>query len=131
MVYFASQRSGDTIHSPKNCLPGAGWQPLDSGRSEIALSGGRSLTAARYVVARGNERQLVLYWFQSHGKTTASEYSAKFQLVTDAIRLNRTDGALVRVVTPVLLGETEAQSERRAVEFIRLMYPALDGFIPR
>jgi EpsI family protein len=130
VAYFASQRSGDTIHSPKHCLPGSGWQPLDSGRIRIALTDGRSLPVALYVVAKGSERQLVLYWFQSHGKMTASEYSAKLQLMTDAIRINRTDGALVRVVTPVLPQETEAQSEERAAEFIRLTNPGINAFIP-
>lgn len=130
VAYFASQQSGDAIHSPKNCLPGSGWQPLESGRINLALSNGRSLPVTRYVVAKDSDRELVLYWFQSHGKITASEYSAKLQLVTDAILINRTDGALVRVVTPVLPQETEAQSEERAAEFIRLMNPGIDAFIP-
>jgi EpsI family protein len=130
VAYFPSQQSGDTIHSPKHCLPGAGWQPLESGHIRIPLADGRSLPVTRYVVAKGGNRQLVLYWFQSHGKMTASEYSAKLQLVTDAIRINRTDGALVRVVTPVLPQETEGQSDKRAVEFIRLMNPRIDAFIP-
>ncbi len=130
VAYFASQQSGDAIHSPKNCLPGSGWQPLDSARIRIALADGRSLPVTRYLVAKGSDRQLVLYWFQSHGKTTASEYSAKLQLITDAICINRTDGALVRVVTPVLPLETEAQSEERASEFIRLMNPGINVFIP-
>ncbi len=130
VAYFASQQSGDTIHSPKHCLPGSGWQPLESGRINIALSNGRSLPVTRYVVAKDSDRELVLYWFQSHGKMTASEYSAKLQLITDAILINRTDGALVRVVTPVLPQETEAQSEERAAEFIRLMNPGIDAFIP-
>jgi EpsI family protein len=130
VAYFPTQRSGDTIHSPKNCLPGSGWQPVDSGRKEIALNGGQALRVTRYVVAKGSERQLVLYWFQSHGKTTSSEYTAKLQLFTDAIRVNRTDGALVRIVTPVLPYETESQSEQRAAEFIRATYPGLNDFIP-
>lgn len=130
VAYFASQRSGDTIHSPKNCLPGSGWQPLDSGVTVIPLGNGRSTRATRYIVAKGSSRQLVMYWFQSHGKATSSEYAAKFQLIADAIRMNRTDGALVRVVTPVVPGESDAQSELRAAEFMSAAYPALDRFIP-
>jgi EpsI family protein len=131
LAYFPSQRSGDTIHSPKNCLPGAGWAPIESARMQIIAPGGGGIPTNRYVIAKGMDRQLVLYWYQAHGRAVASEYWAKFYLVVDAIRLNRSDGALVRVVTPLAIGESEASAQQRAVEFARSLLRLLDGYIPR
>ena len=85
----------------------------------------------RYVIGKGLDRQLVLYWYQSHGRVVASEYAAKFYLVEDSIRMNRSDGALVRVVTSINRGETEAAAENRAVAFIHDFLPSLDSYIPR
>lgn len=131
IAYYPSQRSGDAIHSPKNCLPGSGWFPIESGRTTIDISPQQSIAANRYVVARGGSRQLVIYWYQAHGRTTASEYSAKIRLVVDAIRMNRSDGAMVRLVTPMLPNENTEESQRRLVEFARSIYQGLDTYIPR
>lgn len=133
IAYFPSQRTGDTIHSPKNCLPGAGWAPVSSTHILIQRPGGGSpLKVNRYILGMGERRMVVLYWYQAHGRAVASEYSAKFYLVADAMRLNRTDGALVRVLTPVAAGkESVDDAERRAVDFARLIIPSLDDYIPR
>lgn len=131
LAYFPSQRTGDTIHSPRNCLPGAGWTPIESRRILLAWPNGQSFPANRYVIARGGDRMLVLYWYQAHGRIVASEYWAKFYLVADAIRLNRTDGALVRVITPVIQDETLGSAQQRAVDFVRSLLPSLDSYIPR
>ena len=130
IAYFPSQRTGDTIHSPKNCLPGAGWTPEESGHETITAPDGSPMTVNRYIVSKGTEHALVLYWYQAHGRVTASEYWAKIFLVSDAIRLNRTDGALVRVVTPIATG-ADAAAETRALEFTRQILPRLDGYVPR
>lgn len=130
LAYFPSQRTGDTIHSPKNCLPGAGWAPIESGRMRIERPGGPPVDANRYVLEKGESHMFVLYWYQSHGHTVASEYWAKYYLVADAIRLNRTDGALVRVITPVARGESEAAAQARAVSFSQKFLPALDQYVP-
>lgn len=129
VAYFPSQRTGDTIHSPKNCLPGAGWTPTQSAVIQIPWEKGR-VTANRYVLQQGLDRQVVIYWYQAHGRTEASEYWAKYYLVTDAMRLNRTDGALVRVIT--LLGDQEsvASGQQRALGFIHLILPLLHAYIP-
>jgi len=95
--YYASQRQGDTIHSPQNCLPGAGWQPIESGRLRVR-SAGRDVDMNRYVVHKGGDRQVVLYWYQGRGRITAGEYSNKLWLMLDAARLHRSDGGLARVL---------------------------------
>lgn len=130
LAYFPSQKTGDTIHSPKNCLPGAGWTPIESGRMQLERPDGSAIDANRYLLEKGDSRLLVLYWYQSHGRAVASEYWAKYYLVADAIRMNRTDGALVRVITPVISGESVAAAERRAVGFNNNLVPFLDRYIP-
>lgn len=131
IAYYSSQRSGDTIHSPKNCLPGSGWTPLESDRIWVDMGGNHSIRVNRYVVAQGMDRQLVMYWYQAHGRVTPSEYAAKFYLVADSIRMNRSDGGMVRLVTPIVPGETLDQSQARAVKFARVLYPMLNAYIPK
>lgn len=126
--FYGSQRTGDTIHSPKNCLPGAGWQPVRAARLRVALDGGAPVEINEYLIEKGLERQLVLYWYQARGRVVASEYAGKVWLVVDAITRNRTDGALVRLVAPVAEGEEEVRA--RLLRFARDLYPQLGEFIP-
>ena len=130
VAYFPSQSTGDTIHSPKNCLPGSGWTPMESSYLQIPVPGRPPLEVNRYVIAQGGARDLVLYWYQAHGRTTPSEYWARLYLVADAIRMNRTDGALVRIITPIAPGETTSSAQKRAVSFAQQAMPAIDGYIP-
>jgi EpsI family protein len=95
--YYDQQRQGDTIHSPQNCLPGAGWQAVDSATHE--LPGGAKVN--RYVIQKGVDTQVVLYWYQGRGRIVANEYANKALLMLDAARVRRTSGGLVRVITPV------------------------------
>ena len=126
--YYGSQRTGDTIHSPKNCLPGAGWEPVRAGYLTISPQGGAPIEVNEYLVAKGADKRLVLYWYQGRGRVIASEYAGKVWMVVDAIRLHRTDGALERLVTPVDDGEANAQE--RLVHFVGQLYPQLNKFIP-
>jgi EpsI family protein len=89
------------------------------------------MTVNRYVVEKGSNRALVFYWYQSHGRVIASEYWAKFYLVRDSIRMHRSDGALVRVITPIVNGEGEIAAQRRAIAFINDLVPMLGAYIPR
>ena len=130
IAYLPSQRSGAAIHSPKNCLPGSGWTPVESGRLRIGEGDASSIEVNRYLVARGGEKDLVLYWYQSHSRVVASEYAAKFYLIKDAIELNRTDGAMVRIITPLMRSEPEAQAEQRAVFFSQHLLPLLNRYLP-
>jgi EpsI family protein len=131
IAYFASQRTGDTIHSPKHCLPGAGWFPVESRRVTISLPGQSPYRANRYVIAKGDDRQLVLYWYLAHNRANASEYWAKFYLVADSIRLNRSDGALIRLTTPLRSGEDMQWAEKRLLSLAADAAPYFDRYIPR
>jgi EpsI family protein len=131
LAYFASQRTGDTIHSPQHCLPGAGWNPDERTGITIALPGHAPFPANRYVISKAESRRLVLYWYWAHDRGVASEYWAKFYLVKDAIRMNRSDGALVRVTIAMLPGETPEAAQQRVMSFTSLVVPLLDDYIPR
>jgi EpsI family protein len=127
--YYGSQKSGDTIHSPKNCLPGAGWDPVHSGFTTISVAGGRKIVVNDYVIQQDQNRQLVFYWYQGRGRVVASEYAGKFWMVADAISRNRTDGALVVLVTPI--NDSEASARARLVGFTQDLFPQLDEIIPK
>lgn len=127
--YYATQRTGDTIHSPKNCLPGSGWEPIRSGYATISLQGAREIVVNEYVIQQDENQELVFYWYQGRGRVIASEYSGKFWMIADAISRNRTDGSLVRLITPMNDGEIKAHA--RLVSFTQLLFPTLDGLIPK
>jgi len=131
IAYFPSQRAGDTIHSPKNCLPGAGWSPVESSRVSVSLPALEPFPANRYVIAKGEDRQLVLYWYWAHNRAVASEYWAKLYLVTDAMRLNRSDGSMIRITTPLLRGESIDTAQQRLLAFGGNVVPQLNPYIPR
>lgn len=131
VAYFPSQRSGDSIHSPKNCLPGAGWSPVESSRVTLSLPGHSPFPANRYVIAKGEDRMLVLYWYLAHDRAVASEYWAKFYLVTDAMRLNRSDGSLIRVTTPLRPGESIGTAQQRLTSLAGNLTPVIDHYVPR
>lgn len=127
VAFYASQRQGDAIHSPLNCLPGTGWTPVDHTRPVLNVNG-RSLTVNRYLVQKRGERQVVLYWYQGRGRTIASEYTNKAYLLVDAFRRRRTDGALVRVTAPVT--DNERRADRAAVDFVAALQPQLTRWLP-
>jgi EpsI family protein len=131
MAYFPTQRTGDTIHSPLNCLPGSGWFPLEASRIMLSVPGHRPFPVNRYYVAKGSDRALVFYWYWAHGRGVASEYWAKLYLVGDSIRLNRSDGALIRITTPVGMGETVVAAEQTLTAFGEQLVPLIDDYVPR
>ena len=128
--YYASQRQGDTIHSPQNCLPGAGWQAVDSGTATLDL-GGSTVTVNRYVIEKGLSRQVVLYWYQGRGRVVANEYANKLWLMVDAARLHRTNGSLVRVIAPVTAATGGmASADAATAQFARDLFPRLSAYLP-
>lgn len=130
IAYFRTQRTGHSPHSPRNCLPGRGWIPSRAGYISISVPGDPApLSVNRYVVAKENARSVVLYWYQTAYRVIASEYQAKIWLVLDAMRYNRSDTALVRVVVPVGL-DGDAAAEEAAVEFAQALVPLLRAHMP-
>ena len=130
VAYFKSQRTGQAPHSPKNCLPGSGWMPSKSDLRAITIPGrAEPIEVNRYIVSRGDDKSLVLYWYQTRDRVVASEYRAKFHLIADAIRSNRTDTALVRVVVPVIGDDPEAATAA-AERFVQAFFTTLRQLLP-
>jgi EpsI family protein len=129
IAYFNSQRSGQAPHSPKNCLPGNGWVPSVNDVIHVPVEGREPIEVNRYIIARGDTKSLVLYWYQSRDRVVASEYKAKFYVVADAMRYNRTDTALVRVMVPFPEKDEDA-ANRVALEFIRNFFRPVRQHLP-
>ena len=128
IAYFKTQRQGQSPHSPKNCLPGSGWQQMETGRIDMPVADG-SIHINQYVVEKGDAQSVVLYWYQSQGRVIADEFAAKFYLISDSIRHHRSDTALVRVVVPISRDQTE-QAEKVGADFVRTFYPVVKGYLP-
>jgi len=133
IAYYASQRAGDSAHSPRTCIPGGGWEI--AGLSQRRITGvainGQALSVNRVVIQMGTDKQLVYYWFQEQGRIVTNEYLVKWYLFWDALTRNRTDGALVRLVTYVRPGEDLAKADRRLVAFTKAVAPQLSVYIPQ
>jgi exosortase D (VPLPA-CTERM-specific) len=132
VAYYASQRTGQAAHSPRSCLPGGGWRILDFDQREVAgvRSNGAALRVNRAVVQQGANRELVYYWFQERGRDITSEYLVKWYLLKDAVLRNRTDGALVRLITPLAQNEPMAAADARLAEFAGSVLPTLQTYLP-
>lgn len=130
VAFFKTQQTGQTPHSPKNCLPGSGWVPSTSTEADIAVPGmSQPIRVNQYVVAKGATKAMVLYWYQSHGRVVANEYSAKVWVVVDSLRYHRSDTALVRVVVGIGEGG-EQQAARTATRFVRAFFGPLKAALP-
>ena len=130
VAFFKSQRAGQTPHSPKNCLPGSGWIWTVSDTIPVNIAGrAEPIQINRYIVSKGEERSVVLYWYQSRDRVVASEYKAAAFVALDALRYNRTDTSLVRVVVPIIRGQQDAATQT-GVEFIQTFFGTLRGFLP-
>jgi EpsI family protein len=128
---FRSQRTGAVPHSPKNCLPGSGWTPLVNDHVNVAIPGRpEPIEVNRYIIQRGDNKSLVLYWYQSRDRAVASEYKAKLYTMLDAVKDNRTDTALVRVVIGLGPNASNEQALATAEDFIRSFYAPLRQFLP-
>lgn len=131
VAFYASQRRGVSPHSPQVCIPGGGWVISQLERTAFNLNDGNPIDVVRVVIDRANQRQIVYYWFEQRGRRIANEYWMKWYLFVDALTRNRTDGALVRVVSPVRQGESTEAVDQRIQDFIRLSEPHLGTFVPR
>lgn len=127
--YYDRQRQGRTIHSPKNCLPGAGWEPVDSRRTVLTGNDGLPpLSLNRIVIASKTERALVYYWYQGRGRTEANEYQVKLDLIRDSALRRRSEESLVRIIVP--LGGDEARADQLAEQMARWLHRHLIGILP-
>ncbi|HTA43483.1 MAG TPA: EpsI family protein [Bryobacteraceae bacterium] len=131
IAYFKTQREGQSPHSPKNCLPGSGWQTVspESGRVDVPVPDG-SIHINRFVVSKGEAQSVVYYWYQQQGRVIADEFTAKFYLVSDSIRRHRSDAALVRVVVPTAPNAVQ-RAEKVGADFIGTVYPVVKTFLPQ
>lgn len=126
--YYASQRNGATYHSPLNCLPGSGWVLNEPGKITISPEGRAPFLANRYVIQNGDHKELLVYWYQGRGRAVASEYWGKVYTVLDSVRLRRSDGAMVRITTPI--GKSESQALQAAANLAAQASTKLPEFIP-
>lgn len=136
--YYTYQMQGRTIHSPKNCLPGAGWQALGTGTTLIETAGATHLVN-RYILANGEDRALVYYWYQGRGRIAASEFAVKWDLLRDVALRGRSEEALVRIVVPIARVAAQAGDEphtellaadRLASETASVLIPAVEAVLP-
>lgn len=132
VAYYESQRKGESIHTPATCLPGGGWELSSPQVVEFPVDTKDNDTArvVRVYMTKGSSRQLVYYWFYTRGRYLTSNYHLKFFNFWDALTKQRTDGALVRVITPVGEFEEQAQADERIQEFLAEAVPLLDDYIP-
>jgi EpsI family protein len=126
--YYASQTGGRTIHSPRNCLPGAGWQALESSRQQVSTEAG-PVEVNRYLIQNGGQQALVLYWYQGRGRVVSNEYTVKWNLLRDAALRRRSDEALVRVLVPITAEGVDAAT-RLATRVASRMVPAVTSALP-
>jgi exosortase D (VPLPA-CTERM-specific) len=132
-AFYNSTTDGSGIHSPEICIPGSGWEVSRWQRYDVQMGEGarRDLRVNRAVIQKGQDRQIVYYWFEMRGKSFASEYQAKFSTVWDSMTKQRADGALMRVITPLLPGEAEAEGDARLSKFLPGVLAVLPEYIPQ
>jgi len=128
VAYFHSQRTGAQIHSPKNCLPGGGWNILARRPVPLEVGGGRA-AVNRFLIGRGDERQVVYYWFLTRSGVITDEYALKLDLMRNALLRRPTDAAFIRLSTPLLRSGTEA-TDALTARFMARLAPALTQALP-
>ena len=129
-AYYATQSGGGSAHSPRTCIPGDGWSIGSLGEASVPAAHG-ALTVNRAIIERAGHRQLVYYWFDERGRQLTDELRVKWYILRDGIVRNRSDGALVRLVTPILQAETDAAADKRLADFIDVVQPRLAAYLPR
>lgn len=127
--YYKSQRKGDMIHSPKNCMPGSGWEITSSSLEDIEQKNGKTISIIKLILEKGAEKQIVLYWFHGRGRIINSEYKQKIYLVIDSIIRSRTDDSFVRLISPVI-DKKDDETLAYMKQFIKDLLPVLDEYIP-
>jgi EpsI family protein len=132
-AYYTSQLKGESIHSPATCLPGSGWEFKQDGSTTIpvAANGGEAMPVNRAFMEKNGVRQLSYYWFPQRGRILTNAYQLKFFNFWDALTRQRTDGALVRLITPVYESEEVAEDEEWLISFTKVIVPVLAEYLPK
>jgi exosortase D (VPLPA-CTERM-specific) len=130
VAYYRSQRNGLSVHSPRLCLPGGGWQIRKFERRTLTGTDGHTWPVNRFVIEKGGQQQLVYYWFRERSRRLTNEYVVRWYLFWDALTLNRTDGALVRLVVPVPKGTSEVAADQALSKFAAQSEAALSRAVP-
>jgi len=132
IAFYKSQTEGSGIHSPEVCIPGGGWEISEIKPKEVRLAGenGAVFNVNQAIIQKGTAKQLVYYWFEQRGRRLTSDYAAKAYTVLDTIQLGRSDGALVRVITPILPSESEELAAKRLNDFLSVGFPEMNKFVP-
>jgi EpsI family protein len=125
IAYYSAQRAGESMHSPKNCLPGAGWEIWDYGTASLAVNG-RSVAVNKFFIQNGAARGVVLYWYQTPDRIIADEYRAKVFFVWDRMKKGHTGGSIVRITSVDKPGALEAEEQ-----FGRAALPAMEQILGR
>ncbi len=131
IAYYRTQRAGESMHSPRNCLPGSGWQPTSRSYFNADMGQGRMAGVNRYVIEKDGDRMLVVYWYQEHERIIANEYSGKLYLMWDAIRRHQRDGAIVRLSVPLRGGLSEEQALEQTKQFVGFAAPEITNVLFR
>ncbi len=126
--YYESQKQGEIIHSPKNCMLGSGWQPIDISEIDISLDS-REIPVMKMIVERRSQKQVVIYWYQSGNRAVANEYFQRLYFIHDSIRYNRTNAAFIRFISPVS-GDVYEGSLQLLTNFIKEIMPLLNEYLP-
>jgi len=130
IAYYESQRKGESIHSPETCLPGSGWAFRQAGKVQVALTGGSSMTVNRAIMEKSGQQQISYFWFPARGRILTNAWEMKIYTFWDALTKQRTDGALVRLITPVLPNEKLEDAEARLQGFTREIVPVVEEYVP-
>lgn len=130
IAYLNMQRHGHSWHSPRQCIPGGGWQIVTHDIIPTATAEGENFHVNRIIIENRGVRQLVYYWYDQRGRKIANEFVMKILLIFDAVRLQRTDGAMIRIMTPIAREESAADADERLLRYMRELDPKLSPYIP-
>jgi EpsI family protein len=129
VAFYASQSGGESTHSPRTCMPGGGWEITQIDRATVS-AGPESLPVNRVIIQKGEQRQLVYYWFKQRDRLLTNEFAVKWYIFRDGITRDRSDGALIRLVTPIYGNENVATADGRLQAFLALSEPQIRRFVP-
>jgi EpsI family protein len=130
VAYFASQRYGSQIHSPKHCLPGGGWRIDRLEPFELTLADGATKNINRLIIADRDQRELMFYWFETRSGAIRNEFALKWDLMKNSLLFRPTDAAIIRLTTPFNSGDDINAVTARAVAYLDTFYPSIDRSLP-